>query len=86
MLGGRESVQHCGPHYQHLLHAIVAFPIGKSLLFFSGVQGCPVAVSSWADGKVKKVSFLLSANGEMTTDEIVGLKSSVLSLLQLLLE
>lgn len=54
MLGGRESVQHCGPHYQHLLHAIMAFPIGKSLLFFSRLQGCPVAVSSWADRKVKE--------------------------------
>lgn len=52
VLGGRESVQHYGPHYQHLLHAIKAFPIGKSLHFFSRVQGCPVAVSSWADRKV----------------------------------
>lgn len=38
-------------------------------------------------GKSKKVSLLLSEKGEMTTDEIVSdEKSSVLSLLQLLLE
>lgn len=47
-----------------------------------------VAHSCWAGSlrKVKEMSLLLSADRKMTTDEIIGLKSSMLSLLQLLLE